>query len=209
MKAAIIAFALIVGCSAAAASDEQRPSEVISAPWSRSCFNSTTPGKLLCHTYQKIDWVCDRPAGSISLYEGPNESRLDISLRGRMNMTYGARISIDDGPRLYTGPLVHCFPDACTATYPASPELISQLKSGRALMVEAMDSVIRPVTIAFSLEGFADGYDQKPPPSQFTDEERELLVRGQWFPLLLKLEQRPTRTPSCNYREYFQRLYAR
>lgn len=185
-RSANLVLVLALGFGAAQASGEvsDRRAELISGPWGKSCFKTTTPDKFLCYTYQSIDWICEKPVGSISLLEAPDESRLDIILRGRMNMTYGARITIDGGPRLYTAPLAHCFSDACLASYSAAPELLSQLKGGRELVVEAMDSAIRPVRIAFSLFGFAEAYDLSP-----FDPEKGKLSRERWSAMMKEYER--------------------
>ena len=189
----LIIFIVAVGagaCIARTASAEDETAPVISLPWQKLCLSSEEPGKQRCFIGQKASIGCDRPLASIALYEENDapHKRLSIILRRKVAMERGASIVIDQGTPMLTGRFLYCGVDGCVAEYEAGPDLLSQLKNGRLLVIEATDSINQPFRVAFSLAGFADAYEMPPQRAEL----KESVARAQWQQLLRGVENQRT-----------------
>lgn len=196
----LLIFFVIAGpglCSTPVVADVVDASAVVSLPWEKFCLKSTQPGKQVCFTGQKPPISCDRPVASASLQEDGTHARLSINFRHKVIVERGVRITIDQGQAIFSGPFLQCDANGCLAVYEAGPELISQLKGGRMLIVEATGSTGQPIKVAFSLAGFAEAYNP-PPPDPVA---REKTAREELQAMLERAQQRRSEnagnTPDC------------
>jgi invasion protein IalB len=69
--------------------------------------------------------------------EGETKHILRITVPLDVRLAYGTRIGVDNGEPQQS-PYVICFASGCLSDYDATPELISKLKAGQTLIVQAI-----------------------------------------------------------------------
>jgi invasion protein IalB len=99
---------------------------------------------------------------------------LRVTLPLGMQMPQGTRLIVDDSQPL-TAPYIICFDKGCMADYEASDALIGQLKTGKGLTVQGINSQGKPVSLILPLADFAKAYDNPPTdPKVFEQQQKEL-----------------------------------
>jgi invasion protein IalB len=93
----------------------------------------------------------------------------------------GSRVIVDLGEPM-NGPYGFCHAAGCFSDYEASVELIDKLKTGRNLIVQAMEPFNQAITLLIPLAGFAEAYDGPPanPHRQLFENERERWPLGDY-----------------------------
>ena len=76
-------------------------------------------------------------------------------------------------------PYLVCDPTGCMADYEVSPDLFAQLKQGKTLTVQAVNSAGRPINFTLPLDQFATAYDGPPADAKIFENQRQL--RDQLF----------------------------
>jgi hypothetical protein len=91
-----------------------------------------------------------------------------------MQLIHGTRVIVDQGTPL-TAPYVICFTNGCMADYDATPDLISKMKKGQGLVVQAINSTGQPISLVLPLQDFAKAYDGPPTdPKVFEQQQQKL-----------------------------------
>jgi len=92
-------------------------------------------------------------------------------------MQYGTRLTIDKEPPI-SGAVFTCFTNGCMADYEATPELVSKLKKGQMLQIQAINLAAAPISFALPLldssgNSFA-GANEGPPidPKVFQEQQK-------------------------------------
>ncbi|MCK1396462.1 invasion associated locus B family protein [Bradyrhizobium sp. 1] len=107
--------------------------------WTKFCLKGQEANaKQVCFTGKDGRIENGQPVIAAVLIEPEGESKkiLRLTFPLAMQASYGTRIAIDDGAPQQK-PFVICFPNGCMSDYEATPELISNLKTGRSLDVQA------------------------------------------------------------------------
>ena len=72
-------------------------------------------------------------------------------------------------------PFVICFQNGCMSDYEVTPDMISMMKKGQNLIIQAISSNNQPVTLPLPLGDFAKAYDGPPTdPKQFEENQKKL-----------------------------------
>jgi len=162
-----IALATIVGAlsltAAQAEISETMPLAAISLPWIKVCAGGMTWGQRYCLT--RLVAACEMPFATAAFLEQADgtERRLSIDLPEPVMTPRGARLVIDRGRPMTINHFLYCYEGRCRATYdPGADDIVTELKNGQHLVVEAEHTDGRPIRTVISLAGFAAAYDASP-----------------------------------------------
>jgi invasion protein IalB len=135
-----------------AASEEAKPPALIYHPWTKFCSSGT------CIVGMDVQSECG-PVAAAMLIEKNGETKrtLRVVLPTGASMERGARISIDRSEPI-SRPIVRCDAHSCMAEHEAGAELVDQLKQGRTLVVEGVDTANSPIHLTIPLIDFASAY---------------------------------------------------
>jgi len=163
---------------------------LIYSPWTKICTekgesNESSQGlrtqraklperKRVCFTTKEARLDSGVPAAAVALVEPDKEAKkLRVSLPLGMQLPPGTRIVVDQG-RPVSSPYLICMSDGCVAEYDATPELISRLKKGKQLAIQAVNADAQAIAINLPLNDFAKVVDGRPTDmSAFEAEQRK------------------------------------
>lgn len=156
---------------------EQQQVQLIYAPWTKFCLKGQDANaKQVCFTGKDGRIESGQPviAAVIIEPEGEPKKILRVTLPLGMQLVHGTRIIVDSNAPQQS-PYVICFANGCMSDYEATPDLISQLKKGQNLIVQAINSNGAPLTLPLPLGEFAKAYDGPPTdPKQFEETQKKL-----------------------------------
>jgi invasion protein IalB len=152
--------------------------QLIYAPWTKFCLKGQDAGaKQVCFTGKDGRIESGQPviAAVIIEPEGEPKKILRVTLPLGMQLVHGTRIIIDSN-QPQQSPYVICFANGCMSDYEATPDLITSLKKGQNLVVQAINSNGAPLTLPLPLAGeFAKAYDGPPTdPKVFEENQKKL-----------------------------------
>jgi len=171
----------------AAQAPAQQPQEpqiqLIYAPWTKFCLKGQEAGaKQVCFTGKDGRIESGQPviAAVIIEPEGEPKKILRVTLPLGMQLVHGTRIIIDNN-QPQQSPYVICFQNGCMSDYEATPEVITALKKGQNLIVQAINSNGAALTLPLPLANekkepeFAKAYDGPPTdPKVFEENQKKL-----------------------------------
>ncbi len=145
----------VAGLSATpAVSGENKP--LVLRSWVKFCFDQT------CFTGADIRTECEVVvAAALIEQNGETKKTLRITLPTHVKQERGLSFAIDQAQPI-SRPFDPCYPNGCSATYQAGPELVDQLKHGQTLAVTAADGDNSAIYRMLPLAGFAEAYDGPP-----------------------------------------------
>jgi len=157
---------------------QQAEAPYIYLPWTKFCLKGQEANaKQVCFTGKEARIESGQPVVSAVLIEPEGEPRklLRVTLPLGVALQYGTRVIIDQGTPM-TGPFVICFANGCMADYEATGELISTLKKGQQLTVQAFNGGNgQNINVVLPLNDFAKAYDGPPTdPKVFEEQQRKL-----------------------------------
>ncbi|HVX78159.1 MAG TPA: invasion associated locus B family protein [Bradyrhizobium sp.] len=155
--------------------------QLIYAPWTKFCLKGQgADAKQVCFTGKDGRIESGQPviAAVIIEPEGEPKKILRVTLPLGMQLMHGTRIIVDNNPPIQA-PYVICFQNGCMSDYEATPELIANMKKGKNLIVQAINSNGQPLTLPLPLEetggSFAKAYDGPPTdPKVFEENQKKL-----------------------------------
>lgn len=116
------------------------------------------------------------PVVAAVLIEPESEPKkiLRVTLPLGMQLIHGTRVIIDQNQPM-TAPYVICFTNGCMADYEATADMITKMKSGQGLVVQAINSTGQPISLVLPLTDFAKAYDGPPTdPKVFEEQQKKL-----------------------------------
>jgi invasion protein IalB len=178
---AILSGAVISGGVPAAARDWAPMPQFIYSPWAKFCGKGNEPGaKEVCFTGKDVRTETGQLVAAAALIEPEGEpgKLFRVTLPSPLQLQYGTRIVIDKEP--ITGAFSSCSVNGCVADYEATPELVSKLKRGQILQIQAINLAAAAITFPLPLvdssgNSFA-GANEGPPtdPKVFEERQRQL-----------------------------------
>ncbi|HEU0084858.1 MAG TPA: invasion associated locus B family protein [Bradyrhizobium sp.] len=138
------------------ASRGQRAARVIKySDWRKFCFERSGTA-MVCRTSISGTFETGQSAVRIDLIEreGYKPARLQLFLPVGLYLQAGATIAIDGGAA-WRIPYVWCLASTCVAAADAEPKLIEEMRAGKTLVLEVVDSSVLAVTTAVPVNGFA------------------------------------------------------
>jgi len=172
----------------AAPSAGQQQVQLIYSAWTKFCLKGQ-PGqpvdpnaKQVCFTGKeaRLESGLMVVAAVLIEPEGQDTKILQVTLPLGMELPHGTRVTIDQNQPM-TAPFQVCGQRGCMSNYPANAELISKLKSGQALYVQAIQWPIDeknprpPLTVPLALNDFAKAYDGPPTDPKVLEEQQSKL----------------------------------
>ncbi len=116
------------------------------------------------------------PVVAAVLIEPESEPKkiLRVTLPLGMQLIHGTRVIIDQNQPM-TAPYVICFTNGCMADYEASADMITKMKGGQGLVVQAINSTGQPISLVLPLTDFGKAYDGPPTdPKVFEEQQKKL-----------------------------------
>ena len=140
--------------------------QLIFSPWVKLCNKDADPkAKRVCVTVKDGRVESGLLVVSVAVIEMDGEPKklLRMSLPYGVNLQYGTRLIVDQGEPA-TAPFVTCLPPVvppggCIADYDATPDLISQMKKGQLLTVQAIHMNSQAMSPQLDLKDFAKAFD--------------------------------------------------
>lgn len=161
--------------AAGAAPNEQV--QLIYAPWTKFCMKGQETGaKQVCFTGKDGRIESGQPviAAVIIEPEGEPKKILRVTLPLGMQLVHGTRVIVDTNTPAQS-PYVICFQNGCMSDYEVTPDLLTNLKKGQNLIVQAINANGAPLTLPLPLGEFAKAYDGPPTdPKQFEESQKKL-----------------------------------
>jgi invasion protein IalB len=161
----------------AAIPEQQAAPQLIFSPWTKFCLKGQeTNAKQVCFTGKDARIESGMPVLAAVIIEPDGEPKkiLRVTLPLGMSLQHGTRVIIDQGQPA-TGAYVICFTNGCMADYEVNPDLISKLKKGQQLVVQAINSANQPLSLAMPLGDFQKAYDGPPTdPKVFEEQQKKL-----------------------------------
>jgi invasion protein IalB len=151
--------------------------QLIFSPWTKFCLKGQeTNAKQVCFTGKDARIESGMPVVAAVLIEPETEPKkiLRVTLPLGMQLVHGTRVIIDQNQPM-TAPYVICFTNGCMADYEASADMITKMKSGQGLVVQAINSTGQPISLVLPLTDFAKAYDGPPTdPKEFEASQKKL-----------------------------------
>ncbi len=151
--------------------------QLIFSPWTKFCLKGQEANaKQVCFTGKDARIEFGMPVVAAVLIEPESEPKkiLRVTLPLGMQLIHGTRVIIDQNQPM-TAPYVICFTNGCMADYEASADMITKMKSGQGLVVQAINSTGQPISLVLPLTDFAKAYDGPPTdPKVFEEQQKKL-----------------------------------
>jgi invasion protein IalB len=163
--------------AAAGAPGADQQVQLIYAPWTKFCLKGQEANaKQVCFTGKDGRIESGQPviAAVIIEPEGEPKKILRVTLPLGMQLVHGTRVIIDSNTPAQS-PYVICFANGCMSDYEVTPDLLTNLKKGQNLIVQAINANGAPLTLPLPLAEFAKAYDGPPTdPKQFEESQKKL-----------------------------------
>jgi invasion protein IalB len=169
------------GAPAGGAQPPDQQVQLIYAPWTKFCLKGQDANaKQVCFTGKDGRIESGQPviAAVIIEPEGEPKKILRVTLPLGMQLVHGTRVIVDGNPPMQS-PYVICFANGCMSDYEVTPELLTNMKKGQNLVVQAINSNGAPLTLPLPLQetggSFAKAYDGPPTdPKEFEKTQQKL-----------------------------------
>jgi invasion protein IalB len=164
------------GAPHVAGQTSQQPNLMYS-PWIKICNKGKEANaKEVCVTAKDGRLENGMPVAAVALIEPQGEPRklLRVTVPLGMQLQHGTRLIVDqDKPS--TAPYFMCFPNGCMADYQADADMVTKLKKGHTLTVQAINMQGQAISLPLPLTDFAKAYDGPPTdPKVFEEQQRKL-----------------------------------
>jgi invasion protein IalB len=140
------------GAPGAASAAPEMP-QLVYSPWAKFCGKGNDPGaKEVCFTGKDARTEAGQPVVAAALIEPEGEQRklFRVTLPSPLQLQYGTRIVIDKEAPI-SGAFFTCFANGCMADYEATPELVTKLKKGQMLQIQAINLAAAAITFPLPL----------------------------------------------------------
>jgi invasion protein IalB len=164
---------------APAQGEQQQQVQLIYSPWTKFCLkgqNNDPNAKQVCFTGKDARIESGMPVVAAVLIEPEGEPKklLRVTLPLGMQLVHGTRVIVDQNQPM-TAPYVICFTNGCMADYDASGDLVTKMKKGQGLVIQAINSTGQPISLVLPLADFAKAYDGPPTdPKVFEEQQKKL-----------------------------------
>ena len=155
----------------------QEPPQLIYSEWAKFCGKGQDPNaKQVCFTGRDARTEAGLPVIAAALIEPDGEPKkiLRVTLPSPVQLQFGTRIIVDQG-QPQTGPFFTCFANGCMADYEANPDLITKMKSGQTLTIQAINLAGQPISFPMPLANFKKANEGPPTDPKVFQEQQEKL----------------------------------
>jgi invasion protein IalB len=154
---------------------EQPP--LVYSPWAKFCNKGQEANaKQVCFTGRDARTESGIPVVAAALIEPDGEPKkiLRVTLPSPLQLQYGTRIIVDQNQPLQS-PFFTCFANGCMADYEGTPDLITKLKKGQSLQIQAINLGGQQVSFPVPLADFQKANEGPPTdPKVFEEQQKKL-----------------------------------
>jgi invasion protein IalB len=150
--------------------------QLMYSPWMKVCGKGQdTNNKQVCVITKDGRLENGMPVAIVQLFEPEGEPKvLRITVPLGMQLAHGTRLIIDQQQPAQS-PYKICFPVGCMADYPVTDDMITKMKKGQNIVVQAINMQGTPISLPLPLNDFAKAYDGPPTdPKVFEEQQRKL-----------------------------------
>ncbi len=167
---------------APAAQAQQAPAQgdmppLIYSPWAKFCNKAPDPNaKQVCFTGRDARTETGVPVVAAALIEPDGEPKkiFRVTLPSPLQLQYGTRIVVDQDQPL-SSPFFTCFANGCMADYEGTPDLVTKLKKGKQLQVQAININGSQISFPVPLTEFQKANEGAPSdPKKYEEEQAKL-----------------------------------
>ena len=167
---------------APAAQAQQQPAQgdmppLIYSPWAKFCNKAPDPNaKQVCFTGRDARTETGVPVVAAALIEPDGEPKkiFRVTLPSPLQLQYGTRIIVDQEQPL-SSPFFTCFANGCMADYEGTPDLVTKLKKGKQLQVQAININGSQISFPVPLTEFQKANEGAPSdPKKYEEEQAKL-----------------------------------
>lgn len=156
---------------------QQDQVQLIYSPWTKFCLKGQdASAKQVCFTGKDGRIESGQPVVAAVIIEPEGEPKkvLRVTLPLGMQLVHGTRVIIDSN-QPQQSPYVICFANGCMSDYEATADVLTNLKKGQNLVIQAINANGQPLTLPLPLGDFAKAYDGPPTdPKVFEEQQKKL-----------------------------------
>jgi invasion protein IalB len=146
------------------------------------CGNEPTNNKQVCVLTKDGRLENGMPVAVVQLFEPEGEPKvMRITVPLGMQLQHGTRMIIDQEQPAQQ-PYKICFPVGCMSDYPVTDDLISKMRNGQTITLQAINMKGTPISIPLPLNDFAKANEG--PPTQSKLEKSLAPIACQMYPNL-------------------------
>lgn len=151
--------------------------QLVYSPWAKFCNKGQEANaKQVCFTGRDARTESGIPVVAAALIEPEGEPKkiLRVTLPSPLQLQYGTRIIVDQNQPLQS-PFFTCFANGCMADYEGTPDLITKLKKGQSLQIQAINLGGQQVSFPVPLVDFQKANEGPPTdPKVFEEQQKKL-----------------------------------
>jgi invasion protein IalB len=154
---------------------DQQP-QLMYSPWMKVCGKGPdTNNKQVCVITKDGRLENGMPVAIVQLFEPEGGQKvLRVTVPLGMQLSHGTRLLIDQNQPAQS-PYNICFPVGCMADYQVTDDMITKMKKGQNIVVQAINMQGTPISLPLPLNDFAKAYDGPPTdPKAFEEQQRKL-----------------------------------
>jgi uncharacterized caspase-like protein/invasion protein IalB len=147
------------------------------SPWMKFCVKTPDSSKQVCVTGREARSETGLSVANVQLIEPEGEPKkiLRVTVPMPVELKYGTRVTIDQGPA-NPGVYQTCFtPNGCMSDFEATPNFIAKLKTGQTLQLQAIDYQGRGFDFQIPLVNFKKANEGPPSDPKALEEEQKKL----------------------------------
>jgi invasion protein IalB len=163
-----------------AAAQQQPPvqmPQLIYSPWAKFCGKGqAADAKQVCFTGKDARTEAGVPVVAAALIEPDGEPTkiFRVTLPSPLQLKYGTRLIVDQQEPLQAQ-FFTCFSNGCMADYEGTPDLITKLKKGQMLTIQAINLAGSPISFPLPLTDFGKANEGPPTdPKVFEEQQKKL-----------------------------------
>jgi invasion protein IalB len=151
--------------------------QLIYSPWAKFCGKGQqADAKQVCFTGKDARTEAGVPVVAAALIEPDGEPTkiFRVTLPSPLQLKYGTRLIVDQQQPLQAQ-FFTCFSNGCMADYEGTPDLITKLKKGQMLTIQAINLAGSPISFPLPLTDFAKANEGPPTdPKVFEEQQKKL-----------------------------------
>jgi invasion protein IalB len=162
--------------AAPAAPQAQEVPQLFYSPWIKQCGKGQEANaKQVCITSRGASTENGFPMVSAALIEPEGAKKmLRVSVPVPVALPPGTRIMVDQGQPI-AGQFFTCFPNGCMAEFEATPELVTTIKTGQTLYVQAVTLANQVISLPVPLADFKKANEgPASDPKQVEEQQKKL-----------------------------------
>ncbi|CAL8981183.1 invasion associated locus B family protein [Rhodoplanes serenus] len=151
--------------------------QLIYSPWAKFCGKGQDANaKQVCFTGKDARTEAGQPVIAAALIEPEGEPKklFRITLPSPLQLQYGTRLIVDQQQPM-TAPFFTCFANGCMADYEATADMITKLKGGQLLTIQAINLAGAAISFPVPLGDFKKANEGPPTdPKVFEEQQKKL-----------------------------------